>query len=386
MKDSAISDLLSAVRALHKGQGYFGPQAAKALAELSRNPGEVPSDPYGRLTPREREVFHLVVEGKTTKDVARSLEISVKTAENHRSRILEKLGCHNTAELVRYACAGPWRFGGRPSVDLRPRLAVMSEDLDIRPIPAFEDNYIWLVRSRGSDRAVVVDPGDEDPVLEALEREGLVLAGILVTHRHGDHTGGIGGLKAVFPGAPVFGPAGERIPTLTRRLGEGERVEIPGLNAVFEVMEVPGHTRGHIAYYGAGVLFCGDTLFAAGCGRVFDGTLEQLHASLLRIGRLPPETLVYCAHEYTLANLGFAQWVEPENRRLQARVRECRRRREAGQPTVPSSLAEELETNPFLRVADPRVRRAAEARAGRTLADGAEVFAAVRTWKDRDYD
>jgi hydroxyacylglutathione hydrolase len=262
----------------------------------------------------------------------------------------------------------------------------MHDELQITPIPAFEDNYIWLLRSPGSERAAVVDPGDEDPVLEALDREGLALAGILITHRHGDHTGGIRGLKAVFPETPVFGPAGEPIPTLTDRVGEGDVVEIPGLDARFQVIEVPGHTAGHIAYYGEGVLFCGDTLFAAGCGRVFDGTMAQLHASLARIARLPPDTRIYCAHEYTLANLGFAEWVEPDSPGLHERVERCRRLRAAGRPTVPSTLAEELETNPFLRVGDPAVRRAAEAHAGRPLGGDAEVFAAVRTWKDRDYD
>lgn len=262
----------------------------------------------------------------------------------------------------------------------------MREELEITPIPAFEDNYIWLLRNPGSDRAAVVDPGDEDPVLETLEREGLSLAGILITHRHGDHTGGIRGLKAVFPDVPVIGPAGERIPTLTRRVAEGHQVEVPGLVARWRVMEVPGHTSGHIAYYGEGVLFCGDTLFAAGCGRVFDGTTEQLHASLVRISALPPDTRLYCAHEYTLANLGFAEWVEPESPRLRERIAESRRLRAAGRPTVPSTLAEELETNPFLRVAVPQVRRAAEAYAGRALADDADAFAVVRGWKDRDYD
>jgi hydroxyacylglutathione hydrolase len=262
----------------------------------------------------------------------------------------------------------------------------MHQDLEISPVPAFEDNYIWLLRNPGSDQAAVVDPGDEDPVLEALERDGLRLAGILITHRHGDHTGGIRGLRSAFPDAPVIGPAGEPIPTLTRRVSEGDTVEVPGLRARFQVMEVPGHTRGHIAFYGEGVLFCGDTLFAAGCGRVFDGTMAQLHASLARIRRLPPQTRVYCAHEYTLANLGFAQWVEPGSARLQERMAEARRLRADGRPTVPSTLAEELETNPFLRVAAPEVRRAAEAYAGRPLRDDADAFAVVRGWKDRDYD
>jgi len=258
--------------------------------------------------------------------------------------------------------------------------------LDITPIPAFEDNYIWLLRNPGGAAAAVVDPGDEDPVLEALARWGLELSAILITHRHGDHTGGIAGLKAASPHVPVLGPAGEPIPGLTRRLGEGDQVEIPGIEARFRVLDVPGHTRGHIAYWGAGVLFCGDTLFAAGCGRVFDGTAEQLAASLARIARLPPDTLVYCAHEYTLANLGFARWVEPDNPALAERTRAAEALRAAGRPTVPSRLALELATNPFLRVGIPEVRRAAETYAGRPLRDDADSFAVVRGWKDRDYD
>ncbi len=262
----------------------------------------------------------------------------------------------------------------------------MVRPLEITPIPAFDDNYIWLLRNPDGAAAAVVDPGDEEPVLETLAREGLELSGILITHRHGDHTGGVRGLKAAFPQVPVWGPAGEEIATLTLRLREGDRVQIPGIEASFRVLDVPGHTRGHIAYWGEGVLFCGDTLFAAGCGRVFDGTAAQLADSLARIAQLPPETLVYCAHEYTLANLGFAQWVEPDNPALAQRRRDDRALRAAGRPTVPSTLALELATNPFLRVGRAEVRQAAEAYAGRPLRDDADTFAVVRGWKDRDYD
>jgi hydroxyacylglutathione hydrolase len=258
--------------------------------------------------------------------------------------------------------------------------------LRISPIRAFDDNYIWLLRREGGRTAVVVDPGDEDPVLETLAGEGLKLGAILITHRHGDHTGGIPGLKAAFPDAEVLGPASERISGLTRTLAEGDPVDLPDVGARFRVLDVPGHTRGHIAYYGQGVLFCGDTLFAAGCGRVFDGTAEQLSASLARLAELPPETLVYCAHEYTLANLGFAEWVEPDNMAVKERLLQVRALRSEGRATVPSTLAVELRTNPFLRVGRPEVRRAAEAYAGRALSDDAETFAVVRGWKDRDYD
>jgi len=258
--------------------------------------------------------------------------------------------------------------------------------LRITPIPAFDDNYIWLLRRAGGRIAAVVDPGDEDPVLETLACEGLTLGVILITHRHGDHTGGIQGLKAEFPEVEVLGPATERIPGRTASVAEGDQVNLPDIGIRLEVLDVPGHTRGHIAYYGEGALFCGDTLFAAGCGRVFDGTAVQLSASLARLSRLPSETLVYCAHEYTQANLGFAEWVEPDNQAVQERLRQTRALRAQGRPTVPSTLALELQTNPFLRVGRPEVRRAAEAYAGRALVGDAETFAVVRSWKDRDYD
>ncbi len=258
--------------------------------------------------------------------------------------------------------------------------------LDIRPLPAFDDNYIWLLTAPGEPEAAVVDPGDEDPVIEPLENEGLNLVSILITHKHGDHTGGVRGLRARYPGVAVYGPAGEPIPTLTDRLKGGDRVE-PGVGgARFAVLDVPGHTEAHLAYYGEGVLFCGDTLFAGGCGRVFSGTHEQLHASLERIADLPLKTLVYCAHEYTEANLGFARWVEPESPAVAGRIAAAAALRAEGRPTVPSTLALELETNPFMRCRQPAVVAAAERFAGRGLHSGAEVFRAIRTWKDREYD
>lgn len=258
--------------------------------------------------------------------------------------------------------------------------------LSITPISAFSDNYIWLLRTPGGSRAVVVDPGDEEPVMAALEREGLTLSAILVTHHHYDHTGGVKDLVSAWPDARVFGPLDRRIAAVTDAVSEGDQIEVPGLDAVFGVLEVPGHTSSHIAYLGGGVLFCGDTLFAGGCGRVFDGTLEQLAASLERIAALPPETLIYCAHEYTLSNLGFASWVEPGSPELAARAVKARKLREAGRPTVPSTLAEELNTNPFLRTAEDAVKLAAERHAGRPSSSHAEVFAALRRWKDEEYD
>jgi hydroxyacylglutathione hydrolase len=258
--------------------------------------------------------------------------------------------------------------------------------IDIRPIPAFDDNYIWLLSRAAYNGCAVVDPGDEDPVIERLQAEGLTLDAILITHKHGDHVGGIRGLKAAWPDAVVYGPAGEPIRTLERRLHGGDRVELEGLGVGFNVLDVPGHTEGHIAYYGDGALFCGDTLFAAGCGRVFSGTFDQLSDSLIRIGQLPPGTRAYCAHEYTLANLGFAAWVEPGNADLIARTERDRARRERGESTVPSTIGEELASNPFMRTDQPGVIAAAGAWAGSELVDRAAVFRALRTWKDRDYD
>lgn len=256
--------------------------------------------------------------------------------------------------------------------------------LEITPLSAFGDNYIWMVENRASRCLVAVDPGDEAPVLEWLERRGAGLNAIFITHHHYDHVGGIPELVQRFPDIPVYGPAGIR--GVTRPVGEGDRISIAGLGVDFTVLEVPGHTASHLAYHGEEILFCGDTLFAAGCGRVFDGTVQQLSNSLQRIARLPGRMQIYCAHEYTLDNLGFATWVEPESRALAERIRREQARRQAGEPTLPSRLQLELDTNPFLRTSEPAVRAAAERAAGRPLNDVAEVFAALRQWKDREYD
>ncbi len=220
---------------------------------------------------------------------------------------------------------------------------------EVVPLPAFKDNYIWTLR-RGR-HAAVVDPGDAAPVKAYLAREGLALAAILATHHHPDHTGGIAELAA--DGVAVFGPQGEPIPALTRPVCGGDALSIPELGASFSVLDIPGHTRAHVAYYGAGALFCGDTLFACGCGRLFEGTAEQMFASLAKLAALPDETRVYCGHEYTLANIQFARTVEPGNAALAEREQSARRLRAAGRPTLPSTLGEERATNPFLRCAEP---------------------------------
>lgn len=257
---------------------------------------------------------------------------------------------------------------------------------DIRPIPAFDDNYIWLMTQPPGSNAVVVDPGDANPVIETLETEGLTLTAVLITHHHGDHCGGLAELQDRWPGLRVYGPDDSRIRRLTHRHHDGDRIRPEGLAAELEVLEIPGHTASHIGFLSDGVLFCGDTLFACGCGRVFDGTFEQLALSLRRIAALPGDTRCYCAHEYTLANLGFARWVEPDNPDLIRRQQEAERTRAQDLPTVPSTLALELATNPFLRTSEPEVIAAAERWAGRPLDGPVEVFTALRRWKDRDYD
>ena len=252
--------------------------------------------------------------------------------------------------------------------------------LEIVPLPAFKDNYIWTLRD--AKRAAVVDPGEPEPVTEYLAREGLELVAVLATHHHPDHVGGIEELVAARK-VPVFGPKGERIPALTHPVGEGDAVRIPELGAEFSVLEIPGHTRAHVAYYGLGSLFCGDTLFACGCGRVFEGTPAQMLASLQKLAALPDATRVYCGHEYTLANIRFARAVDPHNPALAAREARAQALRDAGKPTLPSTLGEERATNPFLRCAEPAVVESADKYLGARAADPVRVFAAIREWKNK---
>lgn len=253
--------------------------------------------------------------------------------------------------------------------------------LDALPIPAFTDNYIWLIHDDRNHHVVIVDPGDAGPVLQALERRAMQPVAILITHHHGDHVGGIRQLLQHYD-VPVYGPAQEHIPGLTHALREGDGIELEPLGARFTVLDVPGHTAGHIAFYGHDMLFCGDTLFTGGCGKLFEGTPAQMHASLSKIAAPPAHTRVYCAHEYTLANLGFAALVEPGNDALHARIVRTRRQRATGSPTVPSTLEVEKNTNPFLRCHVPSVIAAAERQAGKTLGSASEVFATLRHWKD----
>lgn len=259
--------------------------------------------------------------------------------------------------------------------------------LHIHPVKAFNDNYLWVFHPEGGTQACVVDPGDAAPVLAWLDEAGLQLAAILVTHHHGDH---IGGIKALLDHTrvPVYGPATPRIPQVTHPVAEGDLVNELGYE--FRVLAVPGHTLEHIAYVStravtpAGpALFCGDTLFAAGCGRMFEGNPVMMQGSLQKLADLSPDTLVYCAHEYTLGNLRFATAVMPDNAALQARQREATAQRERNEPTVPSRLAIELATNPFLRCSEPEVVRMAVSVEALPATDPASVFGALRRWKDR---
>jgi hydroxyacylglutathione hydrolase len=252
--------------------------------------------------------------------------------------------------------------------------------LEIVPLPAFQDNYIWTLRD--GKHAAVVDPGEARPVQAYLAQEGLSLVAILATHHHPDHVGGIAELVARHK-VPVFGPKGEPIPALTHPVGQDDKVDIPALAASFSVLEIPGHTRAHVAYYGLGSIFCGDTLFACGCGRVFEGTAAQMLDSLSKLAALPDQTKVYCGHEYTLANIRFARAVDPGNAALAAREERAQRLRDAGLPTLPSTLGEERATNPFLRCAEPAVVESANKYLGARIADPVRVFAAIREWKNQ---
>lgn len=253
--------------------------------------------------------------------------------------------------------------------------------MPIIPIPAFRDNYIWLLRE--GRRVAVVDPGDAAPVLAYLDANGLDLAAIIATHHHGDHVGGIPGLMRRFD-VPVYGPAREAIPGRSHALAQGDSIVVPGIGLAFEVIDIPGHTAGHIAFYCAAqeILFCGDTLFAAGCGRIFEGTPAQMWESLSKLAALPGATRVHCGHEYTMANLRFATAVEPANADLPVRTAREQAKRDAGVPTLPSTIAEERATNPFLRAGVAAVAKAASAHAGRALTNVVDVFAELREWKN----
>ncbi|MFC2993653.1 hydroxyacylglutathione hydrolase [Halomonas tibetensis] len=253
--------------------------------------------------------------------------------------------------------------------------------LSVTPIPAFGDNYIWLLRQDTSSEIGVVDPGDAAPVIELIEREGLTLSTVLITHHHQDHTAGLSTLIERYS-PRVIGPDNPDIAGIDERVGQGD--EFRAMGRLFEVHEVPGHTLDHIAFFTAGIpplLFCGDALFSAGCGRLFEGTPEQMHESLGKLVALPDDTLVFAAHEYTLANLRFALAADPHNPDVTQAMEECQHARDLDRPTLPSSLAREKRINPFLRCHDAGVRQAASAH-GDTNSE-AITFATLRAWKDQ---
>lgn len=254
--------------------------------------------------------------------------------------------------------------------------------MQLHLIPAFTDNYIWLLHD--GRRALVVDPGEPDGVLAELAASSLTLDTILLTHHHADHTGGVDALREA-TGARVIGPAFEKLPEPVERVQGGDHVQVLGLD--FAVIDVPGHTAGHIAFHcpqvdGRPLLFCGDTLFSGGCGRLFEGTPAQMHASLGLLAALPGDTRVCCTHEYTLSNLRFACAVDPDNADLTAYRARCEAQRERGEPTLPSSIELERRINPFLRTAHTPVIRAAQRHAPGSAADPVTVFATLREWKN----
>jgi hydroxyacylglutathione hydrolase len=251
--------------------------------------------------------------------------------------------------------------------------------LNIYPVRAFKDNYIWIIHDQ--HYAAIVDPGSATPVLTYLQQQKLQPIAILSTHHHHDHTAGNVTLLQAFT-MPVYGPAHENIPGLTHGLREGDTLHLTELSLDLAVLDIPGHTAGHIAYYGGKSLFCGDTLFACGCGRIFEGTAQQMYASLQKLANLPNETLVYCTHEYTLSNVHFAKVVDADNPVLAQRANEIEAQRKHNTPTLPSTLAIEKATNPFLRCTQPAIIHAANQHSGKILPDSISVFTEIRKWKD----
>jgi hydroxyacylglutathione hydrolase len=244
--------------------------------------------------------------------------------------------------------------------------------LNITGIKALKDNYIWMIGKNDNDQVVIVDPGEEEPVIAVLEKLNVKLSGILITHHHWDHTNGAAGLQAKYD-IPVF---------WSKDRYAGEEIILPGLKLQFRILSIPGHTLDHVAYYGHGALFCGDTLFTGGCGRIFEGTALQMYRSLAAIVNLPDDTQIYCGHEYTQANLKFAKMIEPENTDLLKRIHQTDSLREQGLPTVPALLSAEKKTNPFLRCRIKSVIEAVENHVSEKISDPAKIFECLRNWKN----
>lgn len=253
--------------------------------------------------------------------------------------------------------------------------------IDVTPINALTDNYIWCVVNRANRHCVIVDPGEATPVLSMLRANQLILSAILITHHHWDHTSGISEILAQYD-VPVYGPAHEPVLGMTHHLNGGDTLALDDVNLKFHVMDIPGHTLGHIAYYTPGIAFTGDTLFTGGCGKIFEGTIDQMFASLMSLKALDDDTLIYCGHEYTASNLKFAQIVEPDNIDIQQRIEQVTRLRESQMPSVPAALATEKLTNPFLRCDHEAVIRAAERYSGHKLMSPADVLGVIREWKN----
>nr|WP_299201734.1 hydroxyacylglutathione hydrolase [uncultured Amphritea sp.] len=254
---------------------------------------------------------------------------------------------------------------------------------NVMPIPAFNDNYIWALTVPGGNEVAVIDPGDANVVNRYLKENNLQLTTILITHHHQDHTGGVMQLCQQHP-VKVYGPDNSPFEGITDKLTDGDKVELLGLT--LNIKEVPGHTLDHISYYLAGPdpqLFCGDTLFLAGCGRLFEGSAEQMHRAMEYFRRLPDTTQIYCTHEYSLANLTFAAAVEPTNTHITEAIEHCTRLRESGQPTLPTDIATEKQINPFLRYSEAPVRQSAELFAGGPLTSEVAIFAMIREWKNQ---
>lgn len=255
--------------------------------------------------------------------------------------------------------------------------------LEIIPLPALKNhyNYIWLLKNKTSRHVAIVDPGEAGPLLKLIDSEKLIPLAILITHHHWDHVDGIPDISAKYD-IPVYTPKTESVAKSTHPVGEGDTVSLPELDLELSILDVPGHTSGAIAYYSDGMVFSGDTLFAAGCGRMFEGTAPQMHASLSKFKPLPDETLLYCGHEYTVNNLEFAATVEPKNKAIQTRLDWAIQTRNEDQPTVPGTLAMEKETNPFLRCEQESVIQAVQNYSGKTLNEASSVFGELRRWKD----